>query len=138
VVRLFLFSRKGRYNNGFDGKWQTAKGNEIISVAPIAYTIFTKSILIRGGINYMNRGEIFKLIEKERERQEILHPIYESSETENSEVKAITTMINNSEFLAILVEELGEVGSALQGEGDLKDELVQVASVCVRWLENMK
>lgn len=41
-------------------------------------------------------------------------------------------------MLTILVEEIGEVGSALQGEGVLEDELIQVASVCVRWLENIK
>jgi NTP pyrophosphatase (non-canonical NTP hydrolase) len=39
--------------------------------------------------------------------------------------------------LAILVEEVGEVATAIQ-DGDiqnLRDELVQVAAVCVRWLE---
>jgi len=38
-------------------------------------------------------------------------------------------------MLAILVEEIGEVARALQGEGSLEEELIQVASVCVRWLE---
>jgi NTP pyrophosphatase (non-canonical NTP hydrolase) len=37
--------------------------------------------------------------------------------------------------LAVLVEEVGEIAMALQGEGDLEDELVQLAAVCVRWLE---
>ena len=39
--------------------------------------------------------------------------------------------------LAILVEEVGEVAQALQGEGDLQEELMQLASVCVRWLEEL-
>jgi NTP pyrophosphatase (non-canonical NTP hydrolase) len=39
--------------------------------------------------------------------------------------------------LAVLVEELGEISSALQGDGILEDELVQLASVCVRWLEEL-
>jgi NTP pyrophosphatase (non-canonical NTP hydrolase) len=39
--------------------------------------------------------------------------------------------------LAILVEEVGEIASALQGDGDLEDELIQLASVCVRWLEEI-
>lgn len=38
-------------------------------------------------------------------------------------------------MLAVLVEELGEIGRALQGEGDLDEELIQLAAVCVRWLE---
>jgi hypothetical protein len=45
--------------------------------------------------------------------------------------------ILTNEFLAVLTEEFGEVGKALQGEGSLTDELIQVASVCVRWLETM-
>lgn len=41
--------------------------------------------------------------------------------------------------LAILMEEVGEVAKAIQN-GDienLKEELIQVASVCVRWLEHI-
>lgn len=33
------------------------------------------------------------------------------------------------------MEEIGEVAKALQGDGDLKEELVHSAAVCVRWLE---
>jgi NTP pyrophosphatase (non-canonical NTP hydrolase) len=33
------------------------------------------------------------------------------------------------------MEEVGEVGKAMQGDGDLQEELIQVAAVCVRWLE---
>jgi NTP pyrophosphatase (non-canonical NTP hydrolase) len=43
--------------------------------------------------------------------------------------------IQQNELLAVLVEEVGEIGKALQGEGNLRDELIQVASVCVKWLE---
>ena len=39
--------------------------------------------------------------------------------------------------LAVLVEEVGEIASALQGDGDLEEELVQLASLCVRWLEEL-
>ena len=39
--------------------------------------------------------------------------------------------------LAVLVEEVGEVASALQGDGDLEEELMQLASVCLRWLEEL-
>jgi hypothetical protein len=44
------------------------------------------------------------------------------------------------EFLTILGEEYGEVCRAVQGEpdSDLKTELIQTASVCIRWLENLK
>lgn len=54
---------------------------------------------------------------------------------QDDEIKTITTIINNGEMLAVLVEELGEIGRALQGEGDLDEELIQLAAVCVRWLE---
>ena len=47
----------------------------------------------------------------------------------------MTTIINNGEMLAVLVEEIGEVGRALQGEGDLTEELIQMAAECIRWLE---
>jgi hypothetical protein len=117
-------------NNGFS--------TDNISCTYSIYYFHEINSIFVGGFDKMDRGEIFALIERERERQEILHPIYESSETKNSEVQAITTLINNGEFLSILVEELGEVASALQGDGILKDELIQVASVAIRWLENME
>jgi len=39
--------------------------------------------------------------------------------------------------LAILVEEVGEIAQAMQGDGSLEEELVHLASVCVRWLEEL-
>lgn len=40
---------------------------------------------------------------------------------------------------AVLVEEVGEIGAALQQQdhGNLEEELVQLAAVCVRWLEEL-
>lgn len=57
---------------------------------------------------------------------------------ENNDINAIVNIILYSEFLAVLVEEVGEVGKAMQGDGNLEEELIQVASVCVRLLEYMK
>jgi len=37
--------------------------------------------------------------------------------------------------MAVLAEELGEVAAAMQGQGILQDELVQLAAVAIRWLE---
>lgn len=56
--------------------------------------------------------------------------------TQDPELLVMQNYIRQNEFLAILVEEIGEVGKALQGDGDLQTELIQVASVCVRWLES--
>lgn len=85
----------------------------------------------------IDRQEIFSEIEKERDRQDKLHPLPNKRKTDNADINAVTTLIVSNEFLAVLVEEIGEVASALQGEGDLKEELIQVASVSVRWLENI-
>jgi hypothetical protein len=86
----------------------------------------------------MTREEIFLAIEMERERQEILHPLPKLKKTDNPDVMAMEQIILSAEFMAILAEEVGEVGSACQGDSDLQTELIHVASVCVRWLENMK
>lgn len=55
-----------------------------------------------------------------------------------SDVEVMHNYIVTNDFMAILIEEVGEVGRALQGEGNLAEELTHVASVCVRWLENIK
>ena len=68
----------------------------------------------------MNQQDIFERIKHERKRQDILHP-------DNKQ----------GDYLAILIEEVGEVGAALQGDGILIDEIVQLAAVCVRWLEDI-
>jgi hypothetical protein len=86
----------------------------------------------------MERIEIFRAIEQERERQEKFHPLPKFKKSNNPDITAIENLILHTEFLAVLVEEVGEVARALQGEGDLKEELIQVASVCVRILEQFK
>jgi NTP pyrophosphatase (non-canonical NTP hydrolase) len=63
---------------------------------------------------------IFDAIMQERRRQDELHPWNKKTNR-----------------LSILVEEVGEIASALQGDGDMQEELVQLASVCVRWLEEL-
>jgi NTP pyrophosphatase (non-canonical NTP hydrolase) len=66
----------------------------------------------------MTQDIIFDAILEERRRQDRLH-----------------RWNKKTNKLAILVEEVGEIAMALQGEGDLEEELVQLAAVCVRWLE---
>lgn len=39
--------------------------------------------------------------------------------------------------LAVLIEEVGEVGRAMLGDGDLRAELIQVAAVAVAWAESL-
>jgi hypothetical protein len=86
----------------------------------------------------IDRNDIFRAIELERERQDKLHPLPKRKNFDEADIDAVQYMIMTNEFLAVLVEEVGEVASALQGDGDLKDELIHVASVCVRFLEQLK
>lgn len=85
----------------------------------------------------MDRQVIFRLIDEERERQDIIHPIIKRK-YDDKNVELIANLIDQTDFLAVAVEEIGEVARAMQGEGDLQEELVQLASVCVRWLEQFK
>jgi NTP pyrophosphatase (non-canonical NTP hydrolase) len=68
----------------------------------------------------MNQEMIIDAILEERRRQDRLH-----------------TWKNKTNRLAIIAEEMGEIAAALQGEGSLEEELVQLAAVCVRWLEEL-
>jgi NTP pyrophosphatase (non-canonical NTP hydrolase) len=86
----------------------------------------------------LNREEIFQAIEIERERQDRIHPMPQRKKHDDKDVDAVANLLMLNEFLAVLIEEVGEVGSALQGDGNLKEELIQVASVCVRFLEELK
>jgi NTP pyrophosphatase (non-canonical NTP hydrolase) len=66
----------------------------------------------------MNQIVIINRILRERSRQDKLH-----------------TWDANTNKMAVLAEELGEVAAAMQGQGILQDELVQLAAVAIRWLE---
>lgn len=81
---------------------------------------------------------MFEAIDLERERQEQIHPMPFIKKTEDADVNAIRSMLIHNDMLAVLTEEFLEVVRAIQGEGDLKEELIQTASVCCRWLENLK
>lgn len=81
----------------------------------------------------MRRSQVYKLINDERFRQD------EKFGTE--ECKKLT----QGEWLAILVEEVGEVAKELcdhrlglpeATEKELKKELIQCAAVVVKWMEN--
>jgi hypothetical protein len=66
----------------------------------------------------MKQAEIISMIIEERKRQDALHP--------NNKI---------ADYPAIMIEEVGEIGAALQGQGILIDEIIQLAAVCVRWAE---
>lgn len=68
----------------------------------------------------MNQVDILNRIIKERKRQDIIHP---------------RNRVNH--MLPILIEEIGEIATALQRKDNenLKEELIQSAAVIVRWLE---
>jgi NTP pyrophosphatase (non-canonical NTP hydrolase) len=87
----------------------------------------------------MTQKEIFLLISAERERQDQIHPFTNYKSTDDEEVNVMKNFFLQLELLSVLGEEFGEVCRCIQsGDGDLKEELVQVASVCVRWLEALK
>jgi hypothetical protein len=83
----------------------------------------------------LERKDIFHAIELERERQEKIHPLPSVRNHHDPEIMAMQKYIQTQELLAVLIEEVGEVGRALQGESNLEEELIHVASVCIRWLE---
>jgi hypothetical protein len=89
------------------------------------------------GVLTLDRKIIFDLIDEERDRQDVIHPIIKRK-YDDKNVELIANLIDQTDFLAVLVEEIGEVARAMQGEGSLREELIQTASVCVRWLEQFK
>jgi NTP pyrophosphatase (non-canonical NTP hydrolase) len=68
----------------------------------------------------MDRDLILDAIVQERRRQDQIHE-----------------WNKKTNVFPILVEEVGEIAQALQGEGNLEEEIVQLAAVCVRWLEHL-
>lgn len=76
----------------------------------------------------MTRTQALELVSRERDRQNKLWVREDGKWDEPDTLK-----------LTVLVEEVGEVARAvLQTDGDdenLRDELVQVAGVCISWLE---
>lgn len=68
----------------------------------------------------MIRDYIIDAIIEERRRQDALH-----------------IWTKKTPRLAVLLEEVGEIAQALQGEGNLEEELIQVAAVCIRWLDDL-
>ncbi len=74
----------------------------------------------------MIRVLIFEAISKERTRQH-----------EKFGDQCIAGNLHSDTKLRILVEEVGEVAQAIDGHGDLRSELVQVAACAVGWLESL-
>lgn len=70
----------------------------------------------------MHPSNIITHILKERLRQDRIHP-------DN----------NEGDYLSILMEEVGEVARAIQLKdiNNLKEELIHVSAVCIRWMEEL-
>ena len=60
----------------------------------------------------IDRAEIFKAIEIERERQNRLHPLTKLKNAD-AEMEAMHQYIMTNEFMNVLVEELGEIAHAI-------------------------
>jgi NTP pyrophosphatase (non-canonical NTP hydrolase) len=71
----------------------------------------------------MHPSTIITEILKERIRQDHIHPDNDLSD-----------------YLAILVEEVGEIARAIQLRDidNLKEELIQLSAVCIRWMEDLE
>jgi NTP pyrophosphatase (non-canonical NTP hydrolase) len=85
-------------------------------------------------------NRIFEEIQQERLRQEALRQQGRFAHT------CADAELLQSERLAILIEEVGEVAKAIlnvnglandAAETDLRKELIQAAAVCVAWLEGL-
>lgn len=70
----------------------------------------------------MNQIDIINAVIRERKRQDYIHP-----------------KNKKDEYLSILIEEVGEIGTAIQlkDKDNLKEELIHVSAVCFRWLESL-
>lgn len=70
----------------------------------------------------VNQVDILNEILKERKRQDVLHPKNKTGD-----------------YLPIIVEELGEIAKAIQDKNitQQREELIQLAAVAVRWLEQL-
>jgi NTP pyrophosphatase (non-canonical NTP hydrolase) len=73
----------------------------------------------------MNRNDIFELINKERYKQDI-------------KWGALPRCLSDMVWLTVLVEEVGECAQAIlkRDWNNLREEIVQVATVAVAWLED--
>ncbi len=86
----------------------------------------------------MDREKIFEAIENEIAKQELFVPKPTIKTSESPEVQAIAHYLWTTDLLAVLLKEIGGLGEALIGEKDLKEELIHVTALCVRWLESLK
>jgi NTP pyrophosphatase (non-canonical NTP hydrolase) len=68
----------------------------------------------------VQQQDILKAMIAERRRQDMLHP--------DNDV---------GDYLSIIIEEIGEVAKAMQGEGNIQEELIQVGATAIRWLESL-
>lgn len=88
-----------------------------------------------------NKDRVFELIDKERERQEALFLAGKIS------FQCSSPVVDVKRKIRVLIEELGEVAEEIDGMEQqarmvsthcLSQELVQVAAVCVAWLESLE
>jgi NTP pyrophosphatase (non-canonical NTP hydrolase) len=73
----------------------------------------------------MSRTEIFELINKERDKQD-------------AKWGALPRCLSDMVWLTVLMEEVGECAEAIlkRNWGNLKAEIIQVATVAIAWLED--
>lgn len=86
----------------------------------------------------IDRKDIFETIENKMNEHDFYIHVPNPNHDDDPELKILKHYFYLNEMLSLLIAEIGAVGKALQGEGDLPDALLNMASLCANWLENIE
>jgi hypothetical protein len=53
------------------------------------------------------------------------------------EIKAMANYFELTDKFAVLIEKVGEIGKALQGEGEVRESIQNLAETCQSWLDEI-
>lgn len=88
--------------------------------------------------NIIDRQDILQTIERKMTEYGSYIHVPSTSQEDNQELKILKHYFYLNEMLSLLIAEMGGVGKALQGEDDLAEGLLNIASLCANWLENIE
>lgn len=82
--------------------------------------------------------EIYQAINKAVDIYQPLINLNSNYENESPDILIMKKYFFLNEMLATLLTDIGNIGKAMQGEEELNKHLINVAAVCVKWLEENK
>lgn len=86
----------------------------------------------------MELKDILAAVEEKRIEQQKKHPSIKILPIDDNDTKILKQYFFANEMMNTMLIKIGDLGLALEGDRELTKELIEISTLCICWLEQIK